>query len=596
MEVTRNNREKPCVAPLCRLPLAALALLVASGCTAMVSPGHSSPANSDGSGGSGGGSAGAGVGVGGAVGAGAGAGAGASTAGGAASTGPLSTGGVKLRLLTQPEYLASIQSLLGTLKAQLTLPADTSVAGFISVGAANIAVGDVAVEQYETATLAATAEVFGDTQRWQTLVGCQPKADLSDACVTTFIKSFGRRAFRRDLVDAEVTQWVGVATSSAQLAGTAAQGLAAATSGLLQSPNFLYRVETNKLDASNGRLKYDGISMANRLSYLLSGGPPSDALLTSAAAGQLDTPEGVRAAATQFLTSATAADSMTAFFSEFGAVQQVLKVTKDATLFPKYNSALQSSMYQGTQLFIKNIVLAPNADVRSFFDSPQTFADAALAPIYGVPVPASGFAQVQLPAGNGRAGILGQASVIAGQSQENRTSPTRRGVFILSNLLCSTPPPPPAGVNTAVVLDPTTTARQQMIAHRVNPSCNVCHGLFDPMGFALEHFDPIGQYRATEHGLTIDATGTVDTINFDGGDQLGAALRQDPRALSCMMSSFYRDANASLDAAKADAAQIDTLVKTLATDSYVWRNLVADFVASDAFRSAPALPVMTASP
>ena len=470
------------------------------------------------------------------------------------------------------------------------------MAGFVSVGAANIAVGDVAVEQYETATLAATAEVFADTQRWQTLVGCQPKADLSDACVTTFIKSFGRLAFRRDLVDAEVTQWVGVAQSSAQLAGTAAQGLASATSGLLQSPNFLYRVETNKLDPSNGRLKYDGLSMANRLSYLLTGGPPSDALLTSAAAGQLDTVDGVRAAATQFLTNANAVTRMAGFFSEFGAVQQVLKVTKDATLFPQYNSALQSSMYQGTQLFIQNIVLAPNADVRSFFDSPQTFADAALAPIYGVPVPASGFAQVMLPAANGRAGILGQASVIAGQSQENRTSPTRRGVFILSNLLCSTPPPPPPGVNTAVVLDPTTTARAQMIAHRASPSCNSCHGLFDPMGFALEHFDPIGQYRATEHGLTIDATGTVDSINFDGAAALGAALRQDPRAMSCMMSSFYRDANASVEATAADAAQIATLVKTLATDTYVWRNLVADFVVSDAFRSAPALPVMTVSP
>jgi len=579
------------LAPLRRLPLAGLALLVASGCTGMVAPGNSGAPGSNSSGGSGSGSAGASVGAG----ASAGAGVGAGAAAGAASVGPLSTGGVRLRLLTQAEYLASIQSLLGTLTAQLTLPVDTSVAGFISVGAAEIAVGDVAVEQYETATLAATAEVFGDTQRWQTLVGCQPKADLSDACVTTFIKSFGRRAFRRDLVDAEVTQWVGVAQSSAQLASSAAQGLAAATSGLLQSPNFLYRVETNKLDPSNGRLKYDGLSMANRLSYLLTGGPPSDALLTSAAAGQLDTVDGVRAAATQFLTSANAVDRMTAFFSEFGAVQQVLKVTKDATLFPNYNSALQSSMYQGTQLFIKNIVLAPSADVRSFFDSPQTFADAALAPIYGVPVPASGFAQVQLPAGNGRAGILGQASVIAGQSQENRTSPTRRGVFILSNLLCATPPPPPPGVNTAVVQDPNTTARQKMIAHRATASCNACHGLFDPLGFALEHFDPIGQYRATENGLTIDATGTVDSINFDGGDQLGAALRQDPRALSCMMSSFYRDANASVDATKADAAQVDSLVKTLTTDNYVWRNLVADFAASDAFRSAPALPVMTAS-
>ena len=96
--------------------------------------------------------------------------------------------------------------------------------------------------------------------------------------------------------------------------------------------------------------------------------------------------------------------------------------------------------------------------------------------------------------------------------------------------------------------------------------------------------------------VNADPQPAIDTINFDGGAELGAALRQDPSAMSCMMSSVYRDANASVAATTADAAQIATLVKTLATDNYVWRNLVADFTVSDAFRSAPALPVMTASP
>ena len=137
--------------------------------------------------------------------------------------------------------------------------------------------------------------------------------------------------------------------------------------------------------------------MATRLSYLLSGGPPSAALLDAAAAGKLDTADGVRAAAAPFLTDASVVDRMGAFFSEFAQVQQVLVINKSATLFPTFNAALQSSMMQGTQLFLKNIVLGPTADVRSFFDSNQTFVDAKLAPIYGVQAPASGFAQVQLP-------------------------------------------------------------------------------------------------------------------------------------------------------------------------------------------------------
>jgi hypothetical protein len=223
-------------------------------------------------------------------------------------------------------------------------------------------------------------------------------------------------------------------------------------------------------------------------------------------------------------------DRMAAFFGEFAQVQQVLVLDKSATLFPAFNPALKSSMVQGTQLFLKNIVLGSNADVRSFFDSDQTFVDANLAPIYGVQAPASGFAQVQLAASSGRAGILGQASVIAGQSQADRNSPTRRGVFILQSFLCTTPPSPPAGVNTSLPTDTTTTTRQKLVAHRATPSCAGCHGQFDPLGLAMEHFDAIGKYRATENGLPIDVTGTLDGVNFDGEAQLGSTLHQDARA------------------------------------------------------------------
>ena len=293
----------------------------------------------------------------------------------------------------------------------------------------------MAATAYETASLAATAEVFGNTQRWQTLVGCAPKADLSDACVTTYIRTFGRAAFRRDLTEEEVQQWLGVARNAAMLAGTAAYGLQTATSGLIQSPNFLYRVETNAVDSSNGRLKYDGLSMANRLSYLLTGGPPSAALLDAAESGQLDTADGVRAATAPLLSSAGLTDRMTAFFSEYAQAQQVLVVSKSTTQFPTFDDALKSSMLQSLQLFLKNIVLAPNADVRSFYDSNQTFVDTKLATFYGggVRAPTSGFGQVQFPASSGRAGILGQAGLIAAQSQSDRTSPTRRGIFVLES-------------------------------------------------------------------------------------------------------------------------------------------------------------------
>ena len=243
-----------------------------------------------------------------------------------------------------------------------------------------MSVTDMAATAYETASLAATAEVFGNATRWQKLVGCTPKADLSDACVDHLHQEASggppSDATSPTKKCSSGSAWPG---TRAMLAGTAAYGLQTATSGLLQSPNFLYRVETNAVDSSNGRLKYDGLSMANRLSYLLTGGPPSAALLDAAASGQLDTADGVRTAAAPLLMNAGVADRMAAFFSEYAQAQQVLLVSKSATLFPSFNAALQSSMYKSIQLFLKNIVLAPGADVRSFYDSDQTFVDAKLA-------------------------------------------------------------------------------------------------------------------------------------------------------------------------------------------------------------------------
>jgi len=524
---------------------------------------------------------------------------GSANAGGSAGTGggavDLSKGGPKLRVLTQSEYKNALAYLLGPISAQLQLPADLYTAGFTAIGGAEVAINAPAVELYETASRAAVAEVFADAARWQKLVGCIPQADLSDACVVTFIQSFGRRAFRRDLAEAEVQQWLKVGKDMAQLSASAEQGLATVVSGLLQSPYFLYRVETNKLDAANGRLKYDGASMATRLAFLLTGSPPSDALLTAAAAGQLDTAEGVKTAAGPLLNDPSAVDRMAGFFNEFSQVQLVSVVQKSPTLFPSFNAALQSSMLQATQLFIKNIVLAPGADVRSFFDSDQTFVDAALAPIYGVAAPASGFAQVKLGPETGRAGILGQAAVLAGHSQPDHTSPTRRGVFISGIFLCMNPPPPPDGVVTILPDDPSKTARQKLDAHRTAESCKGCHALFDPLGFGLEHLDSIGQYRATENGLAIDATGTLDGVAYDGAAQMGAAFRQSSKAMTCMMSNFYRSANGVVDAT-ADSAQIDSLAQTLASKGYVWRELVAEFVVSEAFRSAPAAPATAGNP
>jgi hypothetical protein len=435
-------------------------------------------------------------------------------------------------------------------------------------------------------------EVFGDAARWQALVVCQPEADLSDNCAETFLRSFGKRAYRRDLTDAEVTRWVQIARAAAMQGSPPAKALSTAVSGLLQSFHFLYRVETNALDPANGRLKYDGRSMAVRLAYFLTGGPPSAELLAAGESGQLDTAEGVRVAAAAMLAEDALVDRLTSFFDEYTRAELVMSAVKHPELFPDFDDSLRNSMREGTRLFFEKVVLAPGADVRSFFDSDQTFADATLAPIYGLTPPASGFAQFTLPPESGRAGIMGQAAILAGHSKPDYSSPTSRGLFMMQAFLCETPDPPPGGaIPPIIVVDPNLTNRQKLELTTAPAQCSSCHALFDPLGFALEHFDSIGRYRETENGLAIDATGHFeDGTSFDGAVELGRALRESKVTTECLLRQFYRSVNGRTDDVH-DQAGIDGMVSSLRSRDYVFRELVADFVESDAFRSAPAVPI-----
>lgn len=514
-----------------------------------------------------------------------------STTGGMVDPVPVSMGGVKLRLLTRNEYLASIESLFGEMTTPLDLPEDTPVGGYISVGAAKVSVNPTAAEAYETASRAAVAEVFADPARWQALVGCQPEADLSGTCVESYVTNFGKRAFRRDLTPEESQKWVALAREAAGMIGDAAGGLETVTSGFLQSPNFLYRAETNAFDTTNGRLKYDGRSMAVRLAYFLTEGPPSTELLAAGESGQLETAEGVRAAAAPMLNGSALVDRLSSFFDEYTQLGLVMEVEKSPELFPDFSDDLRESMREGTRLFFKNVVLAPGADVRSFFDSDQFYADAALAEIYGVPPPDSGFARYTMGPESGRAGIMGQAGILAAHSKADHSSPTARGLFMLQAFLCTTPNPPPAGVVTELVVDPTLTTREKVALHSSMPVCASCHRMFDPMGLALEHFDSLGRYRETEDGLPIDATGTLeDGTAFDGGAELGTALGGSTAVNECLLRNFYRSANGRADDVE-DQSQFDAMLASLSSRGYVLTDMVSDFVASDAFRSAPALPI-----
>lgn len=499
------------------------------------------------------------------------------------------------KLLTQLEYRNTVAALLQVDPSALVLPEDTPIAGFGTVGARAVTVNELAAENYEKASQEAAIATFSDEERWKKLVGCEPQPDLSDACVENYVRDFGKRAFRRDLTNEEATQWVSLARSAAKSGEEpqAALGLAAVTAGLLQSPNFLYRVEHAAPDVELGRIRFDGLSMASRLAYLITGAGPDDALLASAIAGELDTPEGIRTAALRLLPNAS--QHMIQFFSELVQLELARKVERSTDLFPGVDDDLRNSMVTETERWLGEVVLAPGADFREFFSNQTTFVDQRLAEFYGLPSggggAGNGFRQVSLAPETGRSGIFGKAGFLMAHSSPDSSNPTRRGNFILKSFVCVDVPLPPADLIIAVPKadedDGPKTTRQLFEAHAIDVSCVGCHQLMDPYGFALEHFDAAGRYRETENGLEIDAKATFGGDTFDGAVELGEVLYRNERVAECFVKNFYRYANGASDATP-DKDLIAGLATSLKQGGYVWRDLILEFATSNAFTSLAA--------
>lgn len=505
----------------------------------------------------------------------------------------------QMRLLTRGEYKNTVSDLLQVDPSELVLPDDTPIAGFGTVGAKAVTVNEVAAESYEKASQAIAISTFSDAARWEQVVGCQPQADLSDSCVDSYVRSFGRRAFRRVLTDEEVSTWVNLARQAATSGEepSAELGLAAATAGILQSPNFLYRVEDAAPDLELGRIRFDGLSMASRLSYLITGSAPSDELLDAALAGELDDAEGVRTAAMQMLPNAS--EHMVEFFTELTQLELARKVERNPELFPGVDDELRSAMVEETERWLSEVVLAPGSDFREFFTSRTTFVNQQLAQYYGLPQGGADFQRVTLGDETGRAGIMGKAGFLMAHSSPDSSNPTRRGNFILKSFVCIDVPLPPADLVVTVPKadeeEGPKTTRQLFEAHAIDVSCVGCHQVMDPYGFALEHFDAAGRYRETEEGLEIDAKASLAGDTFDGAIELGEVLRRHANVSECFVKNFYRYANGTADD-KVDAELIGALAAGLEQNGFVWRDLLLDFATSDAFTSlAPSVGIPPAA-
>jgi hypothetical protein len=511
------------------------------------------------------------------------------------STGQTGTGGstpatepvARIEKLTAAQFANSVHDLLGQAAPLGPVEPDDVVDGFSAVGASVVSISPSGVGEYEAATGTATQYAFADATHAAAVLSCVPKSTSDTACMTQALNAFGRRAFRRPLTTDETNRYLTLATTIGNQSGSSVlAGMRHAVWAMLQSPNFLYRVELGAPSAADGgRLKYTSFEMASRLASALWNSVPDDTLLDAAASDALQTADGVAAQAQRMLAMPQAKQAVVAFADDLYGMAHLAETTKDPAMFPKWTPTLQASLQQELEQRVVDVVLNQHADYLSLYDSRSTFVNSELASFYGLPaVSGSGFQAAQFPASSPRVGLLGSGAILAAYALPQRTSPTQRGKFIAEKLLCYNIPPPPPGVPPLPSMaGSNATLRQTLEAHRSAPQCASCHAIMDPLGFGLENFDSAGQYRTTDNGQPVDATGSVGGVAFDGLAQMATALRQQSVAGPCLVSKVYENA-LGRTLLSADGAALDALAHDFAASGNRLDQLLVSLVSSDAFR------------
>ncbi len=287
----------------------------------------------------------------------------------------------KLRRLTAHQYQNSLLDSLGDkLQLPTDLEPDLALSSFASVGASQLSISSEATEQFERIALQASQSVLTDPAWRSAHVACSPAGIQDPTCNQTFIRSIGERVWRRPLTDLEATRWSTIASSAAVAAGDFWVGLSWGLAGLLQSPNFLYRVELGWPDPQDPSVfRLDNYELASRLSYLLWNTTPDAALLGAAKAQMLTSPTGLRAETERLLAGPRARSGLGEFWFERLRLGTLPASPHPTTTFPAFTATLPQSMQLETSAFIDHLVFDGDSDIRALFDSPTTLINDELA-------------------------------------------------------------------------------------------------------------------------------------------------------------------------------------------------------------------------
>lgn len=423
---------------------------------------------------------------------------------------------------------------------------------------------------------------YEPNRAWDRWIPCPPDGDgdpiAARECAAEVLGGLVPWAWRRPVAPAEIDSLLSVYDAVATDGGTATEALDFAVRATLASPHFLFHVEP----ASEGG-PVDAWALASRLSYFLWSGPPDAELRARAAAGDLAQPDVLRAQIRRMLRSPQAAALTEELAAQWLGIRLVETAEPDAWAFPEMNATLKASMAGELRAFFRSFV-GTDRPLTELLTSEWGYADPTLAAFYGVPMSQlSGFHAFGASSVH-RGGWLGTAGIQMALSYPTRTSPVRRGVWVLTQLLCDEPEPPPADVpGFPEPSGEATTVRERLEQHRANPACASCHDDIDPVGLAFEHFDGIGRWRDDEDGVPIDASGALpDGRAFDGVAELQALLAEDPRTFQCMADRFFTWGHHRAPRT-ADAPHLAHIVEVFTAGGYTLDALVEGVVTSDSF-------------
>jgi Protein of unknown function (DUF1592)/Protein of unknown function (DUF1588)/Protein of unknown function (DUF1585)/Protein of unknown function (DUF1587)/Protein of unknown function (DUF1595)/Planctomycete cytochrome C len=429
----------------------------------------------------------------------------------------------------------------------------------------------------------------GDTPSRRRIFTCTPTQPAGELpCAKTILSTLARRAYRRPVTDADL-QHVLAFYEEGRKAGGFDAGIERALRLILSSPQFVFRFEHDPVGETPGSVyRVSDVELASRLSFFLWSSIPDDELLNAAIAGKLKDPATLDQQVKRMLADPRSESLVTDFAGQWLFLRNLRSVAPDPQSFPDFDDNLRQSMRRETELFFGSIV-HEDRNILDLLNADYTFVDERLARHYGIPnVYGSRFRRVHIE-DDARRGLLGQGSILAVTSYTTRTSPVLRGKWILSNILGTPPPPPPPNVPALKENSEggkPMSVRERLEEHRKNPACASCHAIMDPLGFALENFDAVGQWRGKgEDGARIDASGVLlDGTKVDGPGSLRQALLDRPDQFAGTLAEKLLTYALGRGLDFNDAPAVRKIAAQAAADRYRFSSLVLGIVRSTPFQ------------